>query len=233
MTTTEIATITEIDGHMTPRDAKALDKKIRATNDRMMRNLDHAADNYQTLLDLLDQARKGEIYKALGIKTWNLWFKDTVRLTYNDRDERKALTQIMSTNGMSQRTIRDILGVGVGTVSRDLSGVPCGTPEGKVTGTDGKQQSARKKLAAVPDPEQPLDVEVVEVSDEPAPKLPPLTEVFRDEVDTLRNCVQAFKDIVDDDRFEQSRNRIAKLKAFTLFHAAINDLDVLETAINE
>jgi hypothetical protein len=45
---------------------------------------------------------------------------------------------------------------------------------------------------------------------EPEPKVPPVTSDFRDEVYNLTNCVQAFKDVVADERFPRSAKRIAK-----------------------
>jgi hypothetical protein len=215
MSTTEIATT-----RLTASQAKALDKKIRAASDRVIRDLTNAADNYQKLLDLIDQAQRGEIHTALGIKSWTLWFKDTVQLTFTDRDERKELVRIMSGKGMSTRAIADVLNVGKSTVSRDVDST---APNGTVESLDGRRRPSKPEPS---EPEQePLDVEEVEPPPVDAPKLPPLTEDFRNEVDNLRICVQAFKDIFADDRFPQARNRIAKLKAYTLFDNAVDELE--------
>jgi hypothetical protein len=129
---------------------------------------------------------------------------------------------------MSVRAIAGALGVGKSTVNRDLeAAVPSGTPD-NVVGVDGKTY---RKLEPKPEPEPPLDVEVVEPEPkpkaEPAPKLepkePPITSEFRDEMDNLQINVQAFKDILNDERFPKVRNRLAK-RHLDQLNDAIDDL---------
>lgn len=74
--------------------------------------------------------------------------------------ERQALVSRLREMGQSTRTIAKTLGVGVGTVHRDLSGVPSGTPDspdesggdfsppGRVTGADGKAYPAARPAGA-------------------------------------------------------------------------------------
>ena len=53
----------------------------------------------------------------------------TVQVRF-DREQRRELVGYLSGEGMSQRAIADVVGVGVGTVNRDLdAGVPNGTPQ--------------------------------------------------------------------------------------------------------
>jgi transcriptional regulator with XRE-family HTH domain len=221
---------------LTERQAKALDKKIRTASDKF-------TDNWNTLLTLLEEAARRQIHVALG-KSWTAWFKDAVQITPSDRVERKALVSLMSGKGMSQRAIASVIGVGVGTVNRDLAGVPTGTPEpdaesAKITGLDNKTYKwpePEPEPEPVDTPSEPtgvtdvLDVEEVEPDSEPEPeseaepesgpepepKLSPVTSEFRDEVYNLQNNVQAFKDILDDERFPKARRRIAKSHADTL-----------------
>ena len=70
---TDVATTT-----LTKAQANALDKKVRAASDRVIKDLNNAADNYHKLLDLLDQAQHGDIHTALGLKSWTAWVKDSV-----------------------------------------------------------------------------------------------------------------------------------------------------------
>ena len=191
------------------KQAKALEKKLRAAADKV-------ETNFNALLDLMEQAFLGEIHKALGLKSWSAYIADAANINVSDKWEREALVSLMSGKGMSQRAIASALGVSVSTVNRDLSGVPSGTREPDAdpvptTGIDGKTYK-RKDIESE---QEPLDVEEVaaepepEQQPEPEPKQVPLTRDFREEMDRLLIDVQAFKDILDDDRFDEARERIA------------------------
>jgi Trp operon repressor len=154
---------------LTKPQARALDKKVRAASDRVIKNLDDAANSWQKLVELLEQAVLEDVHTLLGYATWTAYFKDAVRLTFNDRAERKSLVLLMSDKGMSTRVIADILGISNATVSRDGSGVTAVTAD-NVVGIDGKKYP--KKPAPEPEPEPPLDVDEVPIPEpesEPAP----------------------------------------------------------------
>ena len=188
--------------------------------------LNRLEDNLAKLKELIDQAERGEIHKALGC-TYNAWLKDTLRIEVSDRPERKVFALMMSDKGMSTRTIADILGVGKSTVDHDLATVPRGTPDGKVTGMDGKKHPAKKPAAQL---EPAIDAEVVPLPDD-KPKIPPLTEEFRNEVYVLKNCVTALKDIVADERFPKLVSRFEKLDATPDFEDAVIYLETFRKAI--
>ena len=57
--------------------------------------------------------------------------------------ERLPVETALREEGHSLRAIAGVVGVGIGTVHRDLAGVPLGTPA-TTTGLDGKSYSARK-----------------------------------------------------------------------------------------
>lgn len=206
----------EVEGELVPMmnktEAKALDKKIRSSSHRVITGLNKAADEYANLMNLLDEAREGNIHKALEYPSWTAYVKDAAQLQVSDREERKELVRVMSGKGMSQRAIAGTLGVSQKTVDRDLEGEEFESET--VTATDGRKMKRTKA-----EKEEP----------EPAPvKQPPITAEYTEEVDNLRNCVIALTEIIhNDERFPKSRAKIAKLKSTDYFQAAVTELDDL------
>lgn len=173
------------------RQATALDKKVRATSDKVTTNVN-------ALVGLLEEAMNGQIHEALEFPSWTAWVKDAVQIQVDDRLERKSLVALMSGKGMSQRAIAGTLGVSQKTVDRDLEEVESESAE--VTGLDNKSYSKTKKKAT-------------KVVDPAEPKPGPISEEYRDEIYNLRNAIAALKDLIyNDERFPKARNRIAKLK---------------------
>lgn len=101
--------------------------------------------------DIIDSYRQRD-WIALGYDSWDglcsAEFGTVLRLSIEDRQQAVAE---LSDAGMSSRAIGAALGVGIGTVSRDLSGVPNGTPARPTTGLDGKTYPPRPP---VEDPSQ-------------------------------------------------------------------------------
>ena len=105
-------------------------------------------------------AYKGRAFVALGYPTWDAYvdarFGD-VRIAV-PREHRQQAVAALAGVRMSIRAIAGLLGVGVGTVHREmvsLSGVPDGTPDtddqsASTLGTDGKQYPRRRRPMATP-----------------------------------------------------------------------------------
>jgi hypothetical protein len=93
--------------------AHYLDAKIRDTG----RNL---AANIDALLNLLEQAKAGQIHKALGFPSWPAYVCDAVQIAPSHRTDRKLLAALMSAEGLSQRAVAAVLSVDQKTVSNDL-----------------------------------------------------------------------------------------------------------------
>ena len=105
--------------------AERLDGRIR-------RMVNAVNEHLSKLQELVDEAKRGDIHVALGYPSWTAYLADvfTVQVRF-DREQRRELVAYLSGEGMSQRAIADVVGVGVGTVNRDLdaAGVPDGTPQ--------------------------------------------------------------------------------------------------------
>jgi transposase len=188
--------------------AKALDKKIRSASDKI-------AQNFNTLTALLEEAYIGQIHVALELPSWTAYVKEAVDIQVSDRYERKEYAKLMSGKGMSQRIIADVLGVSQKTIDRDLEGEEFDTDT--ITTADGKTSPRNKK---------PKDVEVEEEPAEIAHQTS-VAEDFRNEVYQLQNDVEAFKEVLEDERFPKARARLAKSKAVEDFRAAIDELEDL------
>lgn len=216
-TTTEIATLEPLEAEivepLNKTDAKRLDKKIRSSNDRLNNYGAKMEDEFAVLAKLLDEAAEGQIHKALGLKSWTAYVKDAVQFRPSNREERKAVVAMMSGKLLSQRTIADVLGISQKTVDRDLDGEEFESDT--IETVDGKTAPRNKP---------PKDVEP---EDEPPAHQTSVTEDFRDEVYQLQNNVQAFKDVLDDERFPKARARLAKSKAVNDFRSAIDELEDL------
>ena len=63
-------------------------------------------------------------------------------------DQRREIAQALRGSGHSLRAIGGALGVGVGTVHRDVATVPGGTVPVRVTGLDGKSRPAKRTVVA-------------------------------------------------------------------------------------
>lgn len=91
------------------------------------------ASNAREALDklprLIDEAKELCADEVLGYPSWTAYLADVfgtepLRLP---RDRRQEIVAYLSGEGMSTRAIAPIVGVGVGTIHRDLSTVPNGT----------------------------------------------------------------------------------------------------------
>ena len=132
--------------NMSPSSAEQVTLQIRTVLDR--------AWEYIAL------AYKGRAFVALGYANWD----DYVDARFGDvrisvpREHRAQVVNALAGVRMSVRAIAKLLGVGVGTVHRELSrpsAVPDGTPGGgderpPTIGLDGKESPARRKSVIQP-----------------------------------------------------------------------------------
>ena len=128
---------------MSPASAEQVTVQIRTVLDRGW--------------DYIALAYKGRAFVALGYPTWDAY----VDARFGDfriavpREHRQQAVAALAGVRMSVRAIASLLGVGVGTVHREmmsLPGVPDGTPDGEdqssTLGMDGKQYPRRRRPAA-------------------------------------------------------------------------------------
>lgn len=103
---------------------------------------------------LVSEAKETRAWETLGFASWTAYLAETLgdeplRL---ERAERQELVGYLAGEGMTTRAIAPIVGVGLGTVHRDIqAGVPNGTPA-PVTGLDGKTYPRKPKPEADPAP---------------------------------------------------------------------------------
>jgi hypothetical protein len=214
---------------LSERNAQALDKKIRATGEK----LDTTAD---TFADLLEQAAFGQIHTHLSFPSWTAYVRDVVKesrflqLVTKDRTDRKALVIKMYSMGMSQRAIADALGASKKTVQNDLAEVDKCIHH-ITEGVDGKQYTSEPESEDddVIDGEVIGDVERQHSSGPkpaPEPKKPPLTEDFDYQFQDLQSIIAEFKPLLEDERYPKARRRIANAHLSDLHHC-ISRLEVI------
>jgi len=222
--TTELDTVETVDGELvaplSEKEAKALDKKVRAARAKVTTTAGTLVDRSEVLLDLIEQAARGEIHKALGV-SWPAWFKDAAQIQPVNRAERKSLVALMSGKQLSQRLVADVLGVSKGTVQNDQceleqGGQGCPLPENVVSlnGTTQPRKHNKSEPETVePEPESSDNSETVDpetVEPQPQSKQPPLTDDFRDAVPQIRANIELLLDSLADDRFPEARSAIKK-----------------------
>ncbi len=115
--------------------------EARALTDRLRQSAEHT-------WDLVVEAYTGRAWAALGYGSWDAYCSaefGSLRLRLPP-EERAGITASLRDAGLSVRAIAAATGTSKSTVSRALSGVPNGTPEATVTGTDGKTYAATRPV---------------------------------------------------------------------------------------
>lgn len=120
---------------LTPEEARTLLNQWRTTE----------YDQTERITLLYD----GRAWLALGYETWDSMCDTEIRphQVKLEREERQAQVFQLRSKGMSTRQIGSALGVGKGTVDRDLATAPNGPVElpDTIVGNDGKQRAATTK----------------------------------------------------------------------------------------
>lgn len=142
-------------GPLSEADARALTDRIRATAREI-------GDRLARLRALVDQARDGEAWAALGYASWTAYLSDTLEPMRLPRTERREVVGYLTGEGMSTRAIAPIVSADPKTVVNDrraieaAAGGESSTPASAVvTGLDGRRYDPaprRPALVVVPEP---------------------------------------------------------------------------------
>jgi hypothetical protein len=143
--------------------------EAEARADVIRAGLTNLAEQLADLTEIIGRAYHNRDWLALGYASWETYTAsefgtDRLRLP---RPQRQEVVASLRAELLSTRAIAGVLGVGVGTVHRDSSGVPNGTP---IAGIDGKSYSASRPAPPETEPEI-LDAEIVD-DEEPTPQEP-------------------------------------------------------------
>lgn len=176
-------------------DAKRLDQRIRLVAGSI-------GDSLAKLHALVEEAKRGEVHKALGFPSWTAYLADALTIRVQiDREQRRELVGYLNGEGMSQRAIATVVGASVGTVNSDLDQVfssehvePAGDPDDsgepeETTGIDNKVYPRRR-----PEPKPP--------------RRRPITDEFLDLSVKLRPIEKRFRKLIDDDRIARNREAL-------------------------
>lgn len=225
--TTEMETVdAEIVEPLPKKQAAQIDRKIRSAVKKMQTHWDALEDQWNTLKELVTEAKSNNAHLSLGFSSWTAYVSDAIQVRPRNADERQELVTLLSGEGMSVRAIAQVTDVSRGTVQRDLEqGVTDGTPDdGPTTGLDGKTYTKPDKPEPEPDPES---------KDEPPQdhKPPPLTDDASEAIDALMIDLHELQLVVTDSRFNKARSQIHKRFGQQLADA-VNQLSEIVDTVN-
>jgi predicted XRE-type DNA-binding protein len=135
-----------------PETIEPVTHEVAVRIDTSLRKAVRVVDkNLEVMYRFVRAAKLGDVHKALGFKSWPAYIADvlTVRVRL-EPEQRRELVGYLSGEGMSQRTIAEVLGVSQKTVDRDLDAAGESNDSGGVTGRDGKTYKRKPKPAAKP-----------------------------------------------------------------------------------
>lgn len=202
---------------LSDKEAKALDKRIRAASDKADKQFKTLDTSIETLGELIRTSIEGKIHVGLGVKSWALWAKDAIRVEVPDRFQRKELVKTLSQGGASQRAIATAFGISQMTVQRDLDGEGADT----VLSTDGVERPRNGKVK-----DEVIDAEVVdaeEVSPDEPMKAVDIVEAFGDEMANLVAAQGELSLLAEEGKWAGARRRVST--------AHLNDLGDIITAL--
>jgi hypothetical protein len=215
MTTTDLALVDDIDAEvaewqpLSKTEAKKLDRRIRSTGDKMVASHAKTQQLWAELLDSLNEAKQGEIHKALGIKSWTAYLADAVNITPPTREDRKEMALFLSGEGAPQRAIAKMLNASQKTIDRDLDGEE--VEEGAtVVSLDGAERPKNGKPVVADDPDY-IDAEVVDADEDSAPMTAAeIVDAFGDNLADLYGSANELELLRQEDKWAGARKRIIK-----------------------
>lgn len=144
-------------GPLSVEDAQELTERIRATARQI-------GEQIGRLRELVEQAREGQVWLALGFASWTAYLSATLEPMRLPRAERREVVGYLTLEGMSTRAIAPIVSADPKTVGNDRRALAAVAAEagGEVSppapagiiGRDGRQYDAapRRHLVVVGDP---------------------------------------------------------------------------------
>lgn len=239
-TTAEVAVIEpenvepEVISPLDKRQAKALDKRIRSQVDKVASARDKTLDLLEELSVLVQQAKDGQIHKALET-SWSKWLSDAVQIEPRNREDRKMIAQFLYGEGMSQSAVAKTLGVSQKTIDRDVDDMEH-EDGATVTSLDGKVRSKQGKgghtAADDEDETEVIDAEVVEGEEDSEPEYEPMTAVaivesFAEETANLVASSNELKLLAQEDKWAGAKKRILKAGNLNNIQEVITELQAI------
>lgn len=152
------------------------------------------------LQKLVEQAKENDIHRLLGYRSWTAYLSEVFSIPVKlDRGARAEVVGYLSSEGMSQRAIANVVGVDQKTVCNDLhAGEENSSPEPEViTGRDGKRYRPKP-------PQQQPDQAV-----EQKPRRGAITDTALRVGLDLGKINNRLEKLVTDDRFDRNREMIS------------------------
>ena len=147
------------------------------------------------LQDLVEQARAGEAWRALGFESWPAYVLDVLEPIRLPKPRRREVVGWLTGQGMSSRAIATVVDVDQKTVVNDRRAIATSSTgeetssAAAVAGLDGKAYPARRALVALPStpPHAPVEDPRADVDER---LVLPVGPIARDALlDTLRTAI--------------------------------------------
>lgn len=203
------------------------------------------------LWELIKEAYASRAWASLGYASWDDYCTQefgTSRIRL-PREERREVVSSMREIGMSTRAIASATGAGYGTIARELSGDPNGSPA-PVTGTDGKTYEGRRTAKIQSgagfygpgekiemDTESTIDIDTGEILEEhPIPKedkprAEATTKQFMAAVADLNRILDRFHKIKTSPNYRNNIDQLTQTHASDI-DRAIDELVDLRNTLN-
>lgn len=186
----------------------------RKITERLRLQATNYAEAREKVLTTLTEARDGGAADLLGYASWTAYMADVfgdapLRL---ERDARQELVAELSAQGMSTRAIAPIVGVGIGTVHRDIAAapVPSGTPAPVAPQTMMLVNEETGEVEDVPARHVTgMDGKEYAMPVQKKPNRRALTDVAKDAGWDIRKAAERLLRIRDDDRYSRNKEEVA------------------------
>lgn len=227
MTLVNVAT-GEVVQTLDERDARRLTDRIRLLAESV-------ADQIARMADLIEQARVGSAWLALGYRSWPEYVAGEFAgiLPRLDREPRQEFVRELAARGMSTRAIAPVVGQSHMTVARDLAGVTDVTPQtpgGGVVPAHFEQGATTANGTATPRPPV-TGIDGKTYTRPVADRRRPLTDTARDLGLDIRKLAERAERFAADDRFDRNKNEVATHLRHHLDYA-LKVLADLDAALN-
>jgi transposase-like protein len=189
--------LTEVIKMVSEQEAQRLTSRIKLV-------IESIDTSYEKLLDLIGEAQNSNTWQLMGFPSWVAYLASLFdgRQVALPREDRKALTTLLSEQGMSVRAIAPIVGVSKATVQRDYAGVSHGTPQ------PAQQVAAVEPATATT---ASLDGKTYPRTPDKPRHRPPLPKQAQRAVWDAQKAVERLDRVMKDDRFASNLGSITEL----------------------
>jgi hypothetical protein len=204
----------------TANELDAVEGNARRLDQRIRLLVGSIGDNLARLHHLVEEAKQGEIHKALGFASWTAYLADALTIQVQlDREQRRELVCYLSGEGMSQRAIATAVNTSLGTVNQDLSSQVFNSEH--LPPLDDPAEILAERSTGIDDKSYPRNKSNAAVDERPQrkPRRRPITESFEHFTRNLGKNTASLMRLAADDRFARNGEELAQVNLSDLKRA--------------